>query len=639
VNDQTANWNGASGTVQELAGATAIGRPGESHMDFEDRYRRLLEAVPLGIEEIDISGVITFSNHSHHAMLGYEDGELIGQPVWSLAPSKAEEERWRTALDQIIAQQAPPTPFECKCVSKDGRLLDFRVDWTYRRDTLGRLTGFICVISDVTEQKRLETVRNRHRQALAALVEFQRGLLGMDSENGLSAKILEPLGEAFGASRVWVFMKRGDDREQTVLCPHTVWCAPGVGPANDDPHQASATGIDWFSRWVEPLSEGKVVSGVVSDLSESERAILEPQGILAVTALPLVVNGEFYGFVALDNSVEARAWDSWELDVLRGVAAAVSLALERTDMERRMASQRETLQQEAKERSEKLLEAQRQLLQTEKLASVGQLAAGVAHEINTPIQFIGDNLHALSDSFGDLRSLVESYREVVESVEKDMATPDGAAAVREAERDYDLEYILDDSPKAIAQGLEGVDRVSQIVRAMKDFSHVDRGELTFIDLNQSLRSTLTVARNEYKYVAEVETDFRDLPAVECYGGELNQVFLNLLVNAAHAIGDTGERGTITITTRHDGDFVEVSFADTGTGIPEEVRDKVLDPFFTTKAVGKGTGQGLSIAHSIVVGKHGGDLRFETETGKGTTFFLRIPVQAVHPAESSREDQA
>jgi len=169
---------------------------------------------------------------------------------------------------------------------------------------------------------------------------------------------------------------------------------------------------------------------------------------------------------------------------------------------------------------------------------------------------------------------------------------------------------------------------------MKEFAHPDQAEKSAADLNNAIRSTLVIAHNEYKYVAEIDTDFGELPLVQCYLGEINQVVLNLLINAAHAISDvvkdSSRMGKLTVRTRLDGDEVEIAIGDTGTGIPESARDKIFDPFFTTKKVGKGTGQGLAIAHSVIVNKHGGTLRFETECGKGTTFFIRLPVGA--PAE-------
>lgn len=278
---------------------------------------------------------------------------------------------------------------------------------------------------------------------------------------------------------------------------------------------------------------------------------------------------------------------------------------------------------------QRLAEAQRQ--QGIKLESIGQLAAGVAHEINTPIQFIGDNLNFLSDSFGDIQNVLAAYADILTSGRASGAMDATLLANTDATlKKSDLEYLVEEIPKAVAQSQEGVVRVSEIVRAMKEFSHPDAGERKAVDLNQTIRTTLTVARNEYKYVADLVTDFAsDLPAVPCFVGEFNQVVLNLIVNAAHAIGDVvaknGGKGLITVSTKRHGQSVEIRIKDTGTGIPESALGRIFDPFFTTKSVGKGTGQGLYIAHSVIVKKHQGSIEVETEMGVGTAFVIRIPL--------------
>jgi signal transduction histidine kinase len=267
-----------------------------------------------------------------------------------------------------------------------------------------------------------------------------------------------------------------------------------------------------------------------------------------------------------------------------------------------------------------------------RLESIGQLAAGVAHEINTPTQYVGDNTRFLEESFRELAPLLKKADELAESVRQGTGSSELADELKAALEEADVEYLGEEIPRAIEQSLNGIARVRKIVQSMKEFSHPGVEGMTSIDLHRAIETTITVAMNEWKYLAEVETDFDpELPAVSCLPGEINQVVLNLIVNAAHAIADVvgdceGGKGTITISTRRDGEFVEVRIADTGSGIPETAQSKIFDPFFTTKGVGKGTGQGLSIAHGVVVKKHGGTLDFETEIGKGTTFIIRLPLQ-------------
>ena len=266
----------------------------------------------------------------------------------------------------------------------------------------------------------------------------------------------------------------------------------------------------------------------------------------------------------------------------------------------------------------------------QKLEAVGQLAAGIAHEINTPTQFVGDTVHFLDGAFGDVMGLLESYELLLAAAEAGSVPEELVAAVREAQEAADLEYLRERVPAAFERAGDGVNRVATIVRAMREFAHPPTADTAPVDINGALSTTLGVATHEYKYVADVETDFADLPLVTCDGGGMNQVFLNLIVNAAHAIGDAtrdGERGLIRVATAVDGDHVRISIADTGGGIPPEVADRIYDPFFTTKDVGRGTGQGLAIARTIVVERHGGTLSFDTEPGHGTTFHIRLPIAA------------
>jgi PAS domain S-box-containing protein len=255
--------------------------------------------------------------------------------------------------------------------------------------------------------------------------------------------------------------------------------------------------------------------------------------------------------------------------------------------------------------------AEQQLLLSQKLESIGQLGAGIAHEINTPIQFVGDSLKFVETACTDLLALA------------DACEAEDAGRVRETLEAADVGYLRERLPAAIERAGDGVRRVAEIVSAMREFAHPLAGGI--VDVNQALANTLVVTRNSYAAVADVHTDLGDVPPVSANGGELNQVFVNLIVNAAQAVGERGERGTISVATRCDGDEVVVSISDTGVGIPVEHRERVFDPFFTTKEVGVGTGQGLALARSIVCDRHGGTLTLASEVGRGSTFEIRLAV--------------
>ncbi|MEO7730595.1 MAG: ATP-binding protein [Kofleriaceae bacterium] len=268
-----------------------------------------------------------------------------------------------------------------------------------------------------------------------------------------------------------------------------------------------------------------------------------------------------------------------------------------------------------------------ELRQAQKLEAIGRIAAGVAHEINTPVQFVNDSLEFVREAVGDLVVVVDLLATVNQSVLDGGASQLAARAAIAAADEADLGYLKEHIPRALARSLDGLRRVSNIVRSMKVFAHPDTHDMSSIDLNHAIECTLTIAGAEYRHVADLQTEFGELPFVTCHAGEVNQAILNILVNAAHAIGDSprADKGRISVRTHTDGDDVVVAIGDNGPGIPEAIRERVFDPFFTTKKVGHGTGQGLSIARAVV-DKHHGALTFESRVGVGTTFFLRLPIQ-------------
>jgi PAS domain S-box-containing protein len=269
---------------------------------------------------------------------------------------------------------------------------------------------------------------------------------------------------------------------------------------------------------------------------------------------------------------------------------------------------------------------QRQLLQAQKLEAIGTLAAGIAHEINTPMQYVQNNITFFAQAFSDTSQL---FAELARTRRND-----NREALLQCLELIDLDYLMAEIPEAIDEAREGIDRVVKIVSAMKAFSHPGSSDRVATDINLALENTVTVCRNEYKYVAEMVLDLQaDLPNVPCFPDQLNQAMLNLIVNAAHAIEESGAKfpdnpGRITISTRNCGDTVEIRVQDSGKGIPEEIRNLIYDPFFTTKEVGKGTGQGLTIVYAVIVQKHHGSLDFITEPGVGTTFIVRLPTTII-----------
>ncbi len=274
-----------------------------------------------------------------------------------------------------------------------------------------------------------------------------------------------------------------------------------------------------------------------------------------------------------------------------------------------------------------------QLQQSQKMEAIGQLAAGIAHEINTPTQFVGDNTRFLQDAFNDFIEISKLGRQMIAAAKSKSLSEQFIREIEKQCETLEIDYLEEEVPQAIQQTLKGIDRITHIVQAMKIFAHPGGIEKEPIDINKEIEKTITITRNEWKYVAEMITDFdMNLPTVPCHRAEFNQVILNLIVNAAHAIADanrelSSEKGMIKISSAQEGNWAEIRISDTGPGIPEEIRHRIFDLFFTTKEPGRGTGQGLAIAHSVIVDKHGGTIDIETEENRGTTFVIRLPIDS------------
>jgi len=311
-------------------------------------------------------------------------------------------------------------------------------------------------------------------------------------------------------------------------------------------------------------------------------------------------------------------------ELLKRVQTHLELVLLRRDLEKRVAERTEELQLANDEK----LERERQLAQAQKLEAIGQLTAGIGHEFNSPLQFISSNIEFLTDIFGELRSSLQHYAKLMEHCKEDSLTASLIQEIDAALEEIDLAYITEEIPRALEKAQGGISRVSRIVQAMKDISQPGSQGKVDVDLNEIIESATIVSHNEWKDAADLELIFDDsLPKAPCLPGEFSQAIVHLVVNAARAIADKGdEKGQIVISTLTADDRAEVRVADTGIGISGEIRDKIFDPFFTTREVGQGTGTGLSLARDVIVNKLGGEITFETEVGKGTTFVIRLPLQ-------------
>lgn len=323
-----------------------------------------------------------------------------------------------------------------------------------------------------------------------------------------------------------------------------------------------------------------------------------------------------------------------EAEVVARLRTHVNLAVlqrrlrdSRAELEQKLVEIQEYVRHE-QEMSSRIKDQQAQLLQADKLASIGKLAAGVAHEINNPIGFVSSNLNSLGRYMADVKTVFAAHDGLLDRCEGNPELAPLVAEVRRLRAETDMDFVMGDLDDLIRESVEGTERVRQIVADLRDFSHIDSPELAEEDINHLLDKTINVARNELKYKTEIVRNYGELNPIPCYGGKLGQVFLNLLVNAAHAIDD---RGTITIQTGISNSAIWIEIQDTGCGIPDENLARIFDPFFTTKAVGKGTGLGLHLARTIVQG-HGGTIQISSTVGVGTTVRVDLPQSGPNGGE-------
>ena len=651
----------------------------------EQKFRAIFDQTFQLIGLLSLNGILLQVNQTALQFAGVGENVVLGKPFWETpwwAHSTLLQEKVRTAVRDAASGEL--VRFEATHPRPDGRVgyIDFSLKPV--TDAEGHVVQFIAEGRDITERHWAEEERALTARQLEAVNLLQQSLLEPVPLEDKLASITRTVVEHFKADfcRIWI-IRPGDLCGQGCIhadvsagphaCHQREKCLHLLASAGrythlDGGHRRVPLGCYKIGT-IASGADHKFLSGdVVNDPRVHNHEWAHNLGLVSFAGYQLRVPGaESIGVLALFSK---KPFQPSEDAMLDGLGSAVALTVQQAAAEEALRQSRDELEIRVEQRTVALTqsnqslrdeiverrkaeaermkaEAQRdaveiQLRQAQKLQAVGQLAAGIAHEINTPIQFVNDSVFFLRDGLKDLLSLVEKGQQARRDLAKGEALEKVEAEMSQAEEKADLAYLLENIPIALERSSEGLDRVATIVRSMKEFAHPDDKEMASLDLNRALQTTLTVAGNEYKYVADVKTEFGELPLVMCYAGELNQVFLNIIVNASHAIQnvvkDPNQRGLITVRTQQDGDWVVVSIADTGSGIPQAIQSRIFDPFFTTKEVGKGTGQGLSIAWTVVVDKHGGDLRFESTPGNGTTFFIRLPVKGFQKGRLIDPDQ-
>ncbi len=678
--DKSGNVTGAVEFVRDI---TSFKRAEDLLRKREELYRRLVESTTDVIVHLDKDRNIVSCNKSFLDVFGYRRDEVVGRSIKLLHESDESFRLFgRLAYPAIAKQGFAKT--EWSFVTKHGDKIPFETTTSAIKDSSGKIAGYVSVMRDITERKQAEEALKRSEEKYRLVVENLKEGIVVGQEGKL--RFVNPaVCKITGYSEEellqisWIDLIYPEDRQLTIT-NHTRRLE-----GQDVPDTYLMRIIDKYGRthWLE--NSGVVIEwdgkpATLNFLTDvTERKLAEDEFKRTHAELEDLIKSLSSILIELSPDGRVNRWNkvaqevlgldkeevrqkklgslplNWEFKKISEAmkqchATRSPIRLQDIPFRRRNNTRGflgVTITPKLSEAGElkgfilmasditERRNLETQLLQAQKLESVGQLAAGIAHEINTPTQFVGDNIQFLQEAFEDLTRLINAYQGFIRKCGQEPEERPKIGEILSIEEEIDLGYLMQEIPKAIEQSMDGIRRVAKIVRAMKEFSHPGSEEKTPIDLNHAIENTITVARNEWKYVADLETHFdSSLPPVPCLPGELNQVILNMIINAAHAISEVvekkGGKGKIIVSTKKDGQWVEIRISDTGTGIPESIRERIFDPFFTTKEVGKGTGQGLAISRSVIVDKHGGSIDLETEVGKGTTFIIRLPLEEKDP---------
>lgn len=559
-------------TVQDLTALPRAHRQSPDQLLERERLEMAVHYSDSAIAVLTVDGVIEWVSDTFIALSGVTREEALGRRCWELirGPFTGSEAFVRFRAEVNAGRAAS---VEAPLHRPDGSL--YWVSWAVQpvfRD--GRMVKLLSVQRDITKRRRAEEM------ARQALVRAQRLGAELRREKQLIASVLASV-----PTGVWW----KDTGLAYMGCNQAYVSLRGLTSAAEliGRREKQLPVTDVFGPRLEELEQQVLVGG--DPVTDQRITLTDPGRPLRTFLLGVLPR-----------------WENRELAGVLGVCTDISQV---TDLER-------------------------QVSQTSRLESIGQLAAGIAHEINTPVQYASDNVRFVTDSFQSVLDGLGSLREI----SGESGDPATRKRLDQLLTDLDLDFLAEEVPSALIQSQEGLSRVAQIVRAMKEFSHPG-GERIPTDINQLVESTIQVSRNEWKYVSRLEHDLTaDVGEIPCFAGDVKQALLNIVVNAAHAVDERRRRqgvedlGLITVTTRRTGDEVVIAVTDDGIGMDEDVRRRIFDPFFTTKGVGKGTGQGLSLAHSAIVTKHHGRIDVSSAPMQGTTFSIVLPVVPITTGE-------
>jgi signal transduction histidine kinase len=571
--------------------------------DLPTILRNDYELLDRFIRSIEVIGV----NAAAAAMVGAPDPEALRGPLRDIALTPDARSSFITQIEAVW-RGADHVTTEVLGAGFDGQSLELELTMVVPVvDGVPDYTNVLITMQDVTAQRAADRERIRHIDQLTALLAVSRQIGSSLDIDEVLASITRQARALVDSDESTIILFDSRNRELTLAMRNDGYLLA------DHTYQEIMQGI---SGWTVENGRSALSHDISIDPRNTGAAWNRAQAFpgTSLVVSPIIADNTPVGTITVLNGADKRQFTEVDQAVVESLASAAAIAISNARLYRDLQGQHA----ETRQAIDELQATQEKLMQAQKLEAIGSMASGIAHEINTPIQFVADNLQFLQEA-------VEGYQELVDTADRLLDAP-AAGEMAVVKDRVDFEFLAEEAPAAISQALEGADRVAGIVRAMKDFAHPADSDKTTVDVNHAIKTTLEVSRGEWKHAAEVVLELNDdVPTIEALRGPLNQTLLILIVNAAQAVAETsnGHKGEIRIATTHSPESVEIRISDSGPGIPAEIMDRIFDPFFTTKEVGKGSGQGLAIARTCIVEQHGGEIFVDT-AAPATTFVLRIP---------------